>query len=295
MNAALLPDRGVVKVAGDDARGFLNGLLTSDIGRVAPDSAVFAALLTPQGKIIMDMIVAEAPAQDGGGFFLDVPKALAKSCADRLNFYKLRAKVSVEDLSEVLGVMATWEGEAATQYGLCYRDPRLPALGHRVMLPSHLATEVAADLGAMLTPAAAFEAHRIALGVPRGGLDFIYGDAFPHEVDMDQFDGVDFHKGCFVGQEVVSRMEHRGNVRTRIVPVAYDGFAPDAGAAVMAGEKQVGTFGSSAGGRALAMLRLDRAEDALAASQVLVAGAVMLRLVKLDWLRFALPGERKAE
>jgi folate-binding protein YgfZ len=294
MKAALLPDRGIVKVAGDDARGFLNGLLTSDIGRVAPDSAVFAALLTPQGKIIMDMIVAEALAQDGGGFFLDVPKALAKSCADRLNFYKLRAKVTVADLSEALGVMAVWEGEAATEYGLCYRDPRLPALGLRVILPPHLAAAAAADLGATLIPAAAFEAHRIALGVPRGGLDFTYGDAFPHEADMDQLHGVDFHKGCFVGQEVVSRMEHRGNVRTRIVPVAYEGFAPDAGAAVMAGEKPVGTFGSSAGGRALAMLRLDRAEDALAASQMLVAGAVTLRLVKLDWLRFALPGERKA-
>jgi tRNA-modifying protein YgfZ len=293
MKAALLPDRGVVKVAGDDARGFLNGLLTSDIGRVTLDSAVFAALLTPQGKIIMDMIVAEAPAQDGGGFFLDVPKALAKSCVDRLNFYKLRAKVIVEDLSEVLGVMAVWEGEAATEYGLCYRDPRLPALGHRVMLPPHLTAEAAADLGATLMPAAAFEAHRIALGIPRGGLDFSYGDAFPHEADMDQLHGVDFQKGCFVGQEVVSRMEHRGNVRTRIVPVAYEGFAPDAGAAVMAAEKPVGTFGSSAGGRALAMLRLDRAEDALAARHVLTAGAVTLRLVKLDWLRFALPGERK--
>jgi folate-binding protein YgfZ len=294
MKAALLPDRGVVKVAGDDARGFLNGLLTSDIGRVTPDNACFAALLTPQGKIIMDMIVAEAPAQDGGGFFLDVPKALAKSCVDRLNFYKLRAAVMVEDLSEVLGVMAVWEGEAATEYGLCYRDPRLPALGHRVMLPPHLAAEAAADLGAALMPAAAFEAHRIALGVPRGGLDFIYGDAFPHEADMDQLHGVDFNKGCFVGQEVVSRMEHRGNVRTRIVPVAYEGFAPDAGAAVMAAEKPVGTFGSSAGGRALAMLRLDRTEDALAASHALVTGAVTLRLVKLDWLRCALPGERKA-
>jgi len=294
MKAALLPDRGVVKVVGDDARGFLNGLLTSDIGRVTPDNSGFAALLTPQGKIIMDMIVAEAPGQDGGGFFLDVPKALAKSCVDRLNFYKLRAKVMVEDLSEVLGVMAVWEGEAATEYGLCYRDPRLPALGVRVMLPPHLTTEAAVDLGAALMPAAAFEAHRIALGIPRGGLDFIYGDAFPHEADMDQLHGVDFHKGCFVGQEVVSRMEHRGNVRTRIVPVAYEGFAPDAGAAVMAAGKQVGTFGSSAGGRALAMLRLDRAEDALAASQALVAGAVTLRLVKLDWLRFALPVERKA-
>jgi folate-binding protein YgfZ len=294
MKAALLPDRGVVKVAGDDARGFLDGLLTSDIGRVTADNAGFAALLTPQGKIIMDMIVAEAPAQDGGGFFLDVPKALAKTCVDRLNFYKLRAKVIVEDLSEALGVMAAWEGEATTEYGLCCRDPRLPALGHRVILPPHLAAEAAADLGAALIPAAAFEAHRIALGIPRGGLDFIYGDAFPHEADMDQLRGVDFHKGCFVGQEVVSRMEHRGNVRTRIVPVAYEGFAPDAGAAVMAAEKQVGTFGSSAGGRALAMLRLDRAEDALAAGHALVAGAVTLRLVKPDWLGFALPGEQKA-
>jgi len=294
MKAALLEDRGVVKVAGDDARGFLNGLLTSDIGPLTPDNASFAALLTPQGKIITDMIVAEAPAQDGGGFFLDVPKALAKSCVDRLNFYKLRAKVIVEDLSEALGVMAAWEGEASTEYGLCYRDPRLPALGLRVILPPHLAEQAAADLGAALVSAAAFEAHRIALGIPRGGLDFIYGEAFPHETDMDQLHGVDFHKGCFVGQEVVSRMEHRGNVRTRIVPVAYDGFAPDAGAVVMAAEKQVGTFGSSASGRALAMLRLDRAEDALAAGHTLAAGAVTLRLVKLDWLRFALPGERKA-
>jgi tRNA-modifying protein YgfZ len=293
MKAALLPDRGVVKVAGDDARGFLNGLLTADVGRVTPHNAHFAALLTPQGKIIVDMIVAEAPGEDGGGFFLDVPKALAKSCVDRLNFYKLRAKVIAEDLSEVLGVLAVWEGEATTEYGLCYRDPRLAALGHRIMLPPHLAAEAARDLGAVLMPAAAFEAHRIAFGIPRGGLDFMYGDAFPHEVDMDQLNGVDFDKGCFVGQEVVSRMEHRGNVRTRIVPVAYDGFAPDAGAAVTAGEKQIGTFGSSASGRALAMLRLDRAENALEAGHPLVAGAVTLRPVKLGWLRFTVPGERK--
>ena len=293
MRATLLPDRGVVKVAGDDARQFLNGLFTADIGKVTPDDPCFAALLTPQGKIIVDAIVAEAPARDGGGFFLDVPKALASACVDRLGFYKLRAKVTVEDLSEVLGVMAAWDGEAATEFGLCYRDPRLPELGRRIMLPPHLAAEAAADLGAEQVPAAEFEARRIALGVPRGGLDFIYGDAFPHEADMDQLHGVDFHKGCFVGQEVVSRMEHRGNARTRIVPVAYEGFAPDAGAAVTAAEKPVGTFGSSASGRALAMLRLDRAEDALAAGHALVAGAVTLRLVKPDWARFAFPGERK--
>src|SRR5215467_5781713 len=294
MKAALLPDRGVVRVARDDARDFLNGLLTSDISRVTPDNACFAALLTPQGKIIIDMIVAEAPAQDGGGFFLDVPKALATACVDRLNFYKLRAKIMVEDLSHVLGVMAAWEGHAVTEYGLCYRDPRLPALGQRIMLPPHLAAEAAADLGAELVTAAAFEAHRIALGVPRGGLDFTYGDAFPHEADMDQFHGVDFDKGCFVGQEVASRIEHRGTARTRVVPVAFDGFAPEAGMPVSAGERTVGTLGSSAQGRGLALLRLDRAAEALAAGERLVAGGVELRLVKPAWAQFAWPGEAKA-
>jgi tRNA-modifying protein YgfZ len=293
MKAALLPDRGVVKVTGDGARSFLNGLFTADIGKVTPDAPRFAALLTPQGKIILDAIIAEAEPSDGGGFFLDVPRALAKTCVDRLNFYKLRAKVMVEDLSETLAVMAVWDGEAATEYGLTYRDPRLPALGLRVMLPPHLATEAAADIGATLVEAADYEAHRIALGVPRGGLDFIYGDAFPHETDMDQLNGVDFDKGCFVGQEVVSRMEHRGLARTRIVPLAYEGFAPDAGAAVTAAEKPVGTFGSSAQGRALALLRLDRAADALAAGHDLVAGNVTLRLVKPDWARFAFPGDAK--
>jgi folate-binding protein YgfZ len=293
MKAAFLSDRGVIKVSGADARGFLNNLVTSDLDAVKPGVGKFAALLTPQGKIVVDAIIAQARPSDGGGFFLDVPRALAKTCVDRLNFYRLRAKVMVEDRSEALGVMALWDGERDSEYGLCCRDPRLPGLGLRVMLPPHLAPEVAADLGAALVPAAEFEAHRIALGVPRGGLDFSYGDAFPHEADMDQLHGVDFAKGCYVGQEVVSRMEHRGNSRTRIVPVAYDGFAPDAGAAVTASEKPVGTFGSSAQGRALAMLRLDRAADALAAGHDLVAGAVTLRLVKPDWVRFPFPGEAK--
>ena len=110
MQAALLPDRGVVKVAGDDARRFLNGLATNDIGKIAPGAPRFAALLTPQGKIIVDFIAAEAPAEDGGGFFLDCPRALAGELAKKLNFYKLRAKVTVEDLSEALGVMAAWDG-----------------------------------------------------------------------------------------------------------------------------------------------------------------------------------------
>jgi hypothetical protein len=292
MKAALLPDRGVVKVAGADSRGFLNGLLTTDVTKVTPLQARFGALLTPQGKIVVDCIVAEAPVEDGGGFFLDCPRALAGELVQKLNFYKLRAKAICEDLSEVLGVMGLWDGSGATEYGLLYADPRLPALGQRLMLPPHLAKEAAADLSAELLEAAAYDAHRIALGVPRGGLDFIYGDAFPHETDMDQLAGVDFDKGCYVGQEVVSRMEHRGTARNRIVPIAAEGFAPDGGVPVMAGDKQVGITGSHAGNRGLAMLRLDRVADARAAGTPLSAGGVPIEPRKPDWARFGWPGEK---
>jgi folate-binding protein YgfZ len=291
MKAALLPDRGVVKVAGVDARSFLNGLLTTDITKVTPREARFGALLTPQGKIVIDCIVAEAPAEDGGGFFLDCPKALAFEFMQKLNFYKLRAKVICEDLSLVLGVMAIWDGSGSSEYGLIYSDPRLPALGQRMMLPPHLAEEAAADLGAEVTEAGAYEAYRIALGVPRGGLDFMYGDAFPHETDMDQLAGVDFDKGCYVGQEVVSRMEHRGTARNRIVRVTADGFVPDSGVPVMAGERQIGTTGSHDGPRGLAMLRLDRVAEARAAGVPLTAGGVPIEPSKPDWARFDWPEE----
>ena len=129
MQATLLPDRGVLKVTGDDARRFLNGLATNDMAKVAPGTACYAALLTPQGKIIADFIVTEAPAEEGGGFFLDVPKALAPTLVQKLNFYKLRAKITVEDLSEARGVMAVWDGAGVSDYGPCYADPRLAALG----------------------------------------------------------------------------------------------------------------------------------------------------------------------
>jgi folate-binding protein YgfZ len=286
MKAALLPDRGVVKVVGDGARGFLNGLLTTDMTTVAPGAPRFAALLTPQGKIIVDCIVTEAPAADGGGFFLDCPRTLAVEFVTKLNFYKLRAKVICEDLSEILGVLAVWDGGSEAKYGLMYPDPRLPALGRRVILPPHQAEQAAAALGAELLDFDAYEAHRIALGVPSGGRDFRYGDAFPHEADMDQLAGVDFDKGCFVGQEVVSRIEHRGTARTRIVPVTAEGRAPGAGIPVMAGEKQVGATGSAAGACGLAMLRLDRVADAIAAGQRLTAGGVTLTVHKPGWARW---------
>src|SRR4029077_11630241 len=149
MQVALLPDRGVVKVAGDDARGFLNGLVTNEMAKVAPGTRRFAELFTPQGKIIIDFIVAEAPSTDGGGFFLDCPRALASMLVEKLNFYKLRAKVICEDLSSVLGIMAIWAAMAESKEGRSYPAPRRPAPVPRIMLPPHLAEEAAADLGGM--------------------------------------------------------------------------------------------------------------------------------------------------
>jgi hypothetical protein len=300
MKAALLPDRGVVKVAGDGARNFLHGLVTADVLTLAPGVARFCALLTPQGKIIADFFVAEAPAASGGGFFLDVPRALVTALVEKLNLYKLRAKVLIEDLSDILGVLAVWneastsEVGIATQSGLRYADPRLPALGLRILIPPHRAAETAAELGAAWVTAGAYDAYRITLGVPQGDSDFKYGDAFPHETDMDQLGGVDFNKGCYVGQEVVSRMEHRGTARTRAVPIRYDGAAPAAGAPITAGTKQIGTMGSAAGGWGVALVRLDRATEAIAEGGTLTAADVPIRLVKPDWARFIFPGEPPA-
>jgi len=294
MKAALLQDRGVIKVAGDGARNFLQGLVTADMLELAPGTTRFGALLTPQGKIVADFIAAEAPAADGGGFFLDIPRALGATLVAKLNLYKLRAKVTIEDLSETLAVLAAWDGGGATKHGLCYTDPRLPALGLRVTLPPRLAAAAAADLGATLVDAHDYETHRVALGVPRGGVDFGYGDAFPHETDMDQLGGVDFAKGCYVGQEVVSRIEHRGTARTRAVPIRYDGAAPQTGVTVTAGAQQVGTMGSAAAGRGIALLRLDRIAEAISRGEELSAGGVPIRLVKPDWARFAFPGDNKA-
>ncbi len=297
MKAALLPDRGAVKVVGDDARKFLHGLITADMLDLTPGTARFCALLTPQGKIIADFFVTEAPQAEGGGFFLDIPRALAATLVEKLNLYKLRAKVLIEDLTEILGVLAVWDGESTskdctTKQGLRYADPRLPALGFRVMMPPHRAAEAARELGAALLSAQDYEAHRIALGVPRGGLDFAYGDAFPHEADMDQLGGVDFTKGCYVGQEVVSRIEHRGIARTRAVALRYDGAAPESGAPITAGERQIGTMGSAAHGRGIALVRLDRVAEN--EETALTAGGIPIRLIKPDWARFAFPGAIKA-
>lgn len=287
MRGAVLDVRGVLEVTGADAGRFLDNLLTSDVSKIEPGRATYAALLTPQGKIAVDMLVSPM----SGGYRIDAPRPLVADLMRKLGLYKLRAKVEIRDASDETQVLALW-GDGLLPEGLpaLVFDPRLAALGARAYLgaaapfPAHI-DKVGAN---------AWRAHRIALGVPQGGLDFVYGDAFPHEACMDQLGGIDFKKGCYVGQEVVSRMEHRGTARTRVTPVLLDGLPPEIGTAVTAGEKTVGRMGSSSDGRGLALLRLDRAEDARTAGTPLVAGNAMLTPEKPAWARFAFPGETTA-
>jgi folate-binding Fe-S cluster repair protein YgfZ len=162
MKAAFLPDRGVVKITGETARDFLNNLITTDTTRLQPGLGRFGALLTPQGKIMVDFLITEAPAGHGGGFLIDCPKVLAQTLADKLGFYRLRAKVGIENLSDSLGVLAAWDGDAALKPDLTFTDPRNASLGLRILVPAELAPKAASLIGAEMVDSSAYEAHRIA-------------------------------------------------------------------------------------------------------------------------------------
>ncbi|CAN7572519.1 folate-binding protein [Bosea sp. LjRoot9] len=287
MSATRLIDRGVIRVSGEDARDFLQNLVTNDLDPVTPERAGYGALLTPQGKIICDFFIVALSHEDGGGFLLDVPLLQTTDLMKRLKLYKLRAKVTLDDLSEASAVIASTDGSPLPEdSGLIYADPRLPALGQRAITDRAGVEEIAAD------DTETYHARRIALGVPDGGRDFAYGNAFPHEALLDQLGGVSFKKGCYIGQEVVSRMQHRGTARTRIVPVVFtEGIACETGAEATAGTKALGRIGSGAKGRGLAMLRLDRVADALSEGLTLNGGGLAFVLAKPDFIRFPFPGE----
>ncbi len=278
MPIAILKERAVARIAGADAAHFLDNLLTARTPTV-PGEARFSALLTPQGKIIADMIVLATE----GGFRLDVPRVVLADLIRRLQLYRLRAKVEIGVLDD-LAVAVAWGGAAPLVDTLAYDDPRLPALGRRFLLPAAEAAQLAS------APEADWQAHRIALGVPEGGMDFLYGDAFPHEADMDQLGGIDFDKGCYVGQEIVSRMQHRGTARTRIIPFAVCGRPPAEGTPILAGGKTIGRLGSGMDGRALGLVRLDRLEEARAGGHVVEAEGAALVPEKPGWMSFAVPG-----
>lgn len=288
---ALLPDRGVVRVAGPDAKKFLNGTITAELDRLAQQSAVHSALLTPQGKILFEFFVVKSPEAEGC-FLLETARDQADGLVMRLKLYVLRAKVAVEHVSRAYEMAAAWGGSqpAASDKLIVYEDPRLAEMGCRLLAP--VPPGFGAALGdvpqdAEWLAADAYHAHRIALGVPEAGKDFAIGDTFPHEADLDLLNGVSFAKGCFIGQEVVARMKHRGSVRKRVVPVEAE--APlRSGAAVMAGEAEIGRIGSVAGTRGLALVRLDRAAEAAVKSQALLADGVAVTLRKPDWADFDL-------
>jgi folate-binding protein YgfZ len=272
--AAMLEDRGVVSISGGDATGFLQGLLTNDVERLGTSEARYAALLTPQGKILFDMIVVRAPGEELS-YLIDCAAAQAADLARRLTFYKLRAKVAIANESADRAVAAFWGDEPpSVAEGLLYIDPRDPRLGWRAILPRPVAAAVGSEhLGE-------YEGLRIAVGAPKGGLDFGYGDAFPHDANFDLLHGLDFDKGCYVGQEVVSRMRHRGTARKRVARVKLAGPAPAPGTPVLDRELAVGALGSSSGREALALIRLDRAEEAKAAGRTLSAGGVGVALAE---------------
>jgi len=260
--AVLLEDRGVARVAGPDAASFLQGLVTNDVEGLPIGRSRYAALLTPQGKILFDFLLFRRAEDE---FLIDARADKTAELVKRLGFYKLRAKVTVSDESARLAVIVASDGEP--------RDPRMDALGRRDIVSREVAPP--ADLAVR----ASYDARRIALGAPEGGADFAYGDVFPHDVNMDLLNGVDFAKGCYVGQEVVSRMKHRGGVRKRIARVRLEGPAPEAGVAVLDGELPVGALGKAAGGEALALLRLDRVEEARLAGRKLTAGGAGVNIV----------------
>ncbi|MCJ2029961.1 folate-binding protein YgfZ [Methylobacterium sp. J-043] len=277
MPIALLPDRAVVAVSGPDALPFLQGILTCNVETLPEGEARLGALLTPQGKIQFDFLVSRTR----DGFRLDAAAERVPDLVKRLGLYRLRAKVSVA-AEPTLGVAAAWDGAETAAETVRVRDGRLPALGERLYFAEGAFSADATE--------ADYHAHRIGLGVPEGGRDFAFSDAFPHEALMDQLGGVDFKKGCYVGQEVVSRMQHRGTARTRILPIVYrDGPAPEPGTEVTAGARSLGVTGSAAGERGLATIRLDRLGDALAVGEPVRAGGTIAALGKPDFASFAFP------
>jgi len=265
--AGRLPNRAILKVAGPDARHFLHNLLTANIEALQPGDATHAALLTPQGKILSDVFVFS----DGVVYFIDCAASQKHDLLKRLNMYRLRASITLGEAHELEAAVAPEE----THHALRYRDPRSAELGWR-MIPAE----------GKLDPAADYDAARIALGLADSDADLGSGEFFPHEANLDQFGAVSFSKGCYIGQEVVSRMEHRGTARSRILPVRLAAGGPPKGSEIRSGDKLVGTLLSSHGDRALALVRLDRLAEA---GEPLLTQAVRVSVLKPRWARFDVP------
>ena len=246
---AVLASRALIALGGEDWRDFLQGLITQDVETLAEGEARFGALLTPQGRLLYDLFVVAR----GDGAWLDVEAEHRAALIQRLSIYRLRAKVTIAaDETPVSVLFAEGGAPPRPAEGHWVRDPRLPALGWR-------GYGVAAPPGATVVGEAEREAQKLRLGVP-GPADWGTDRTYPIEANFDLLNGIDFKKGCFVGQETTSRMKRRGAITSRKLPIRFEGAAPAAGAEVLAGELRAGEVLSGGEGRAMALLRLDRIE-----------------------------------
>jgi tRNA-modifying protein YgfZ len=266
---ARLPDRGVVSVTGADSEKLLQGLVTNDLDDLASGEARHAALLSPQGKILFDFFVI----RQGDGYLLDVARTKTGDLIKRLSMYKLRADVGITDVSDSFIVYAAWGSDAkksAEGHGISFADPRHLSIGLRLL------SESAAPIpGADGDASHTYDALRVQLGVPEGGKDYQFGDTYPHEANFDLLNGVSFAKGCYVGQEVVARMQNKTIVRKRTIKIL--GNAPlSSDTDILLGDIPVGRVGTVDGRNAIAMLRLDRALEAEQKNVQLTAGGVAL-------------------
>ncbi|MDF1721490.1 MAG: hypothetical protein P1U65_12510 [Minwuia sp.] len=257
MTIVRIPDRGVLQIGGEAAEAFLQALVTNDVTDIPVGKAVYAALLTPQGKFLHDFFVT--PAADGMSLLLEGEAPRLGDLKRRLTMYKLRSKVSIDDASANWHVLASAGTIAAADGALVFDDPRHPAMGQRALWPVDLPLPDVSD------DTASYHARRVALGVPDGSRDIEVEKNFMLESRFDQVNGIDFRKGCYVGQEITARSKYRGNVRKMLLPCRVDGDLPAAETEVTVDGKSVGTVRSGAGNHVLAMLRLDRPEGTLLA------------------------------
>ena len=278
----ILEERGVVSVDGPEASPFLQGLISNDIERVTDARGIYAALLTPQGKFLHDFFVLRR----GDGYLLDCEGPRTGDLGRRLMAYRLRADVALADATEDFRVVALLGGEGNDAFGLppragsaapceggwVMRDPRNVALGFRAVLPRGADLAFLEQAGFTPGSLADYERHRIAHGAPDGSRDMEVGRATLMECGFEALNGVDFEKGCYVGQELTARTKHRGLVRRRLAVVALDGPLPPAGTPIVAGEREVGEIRSGLDCAALAVLRLERIAAATEAGTPLTAG-----------------------
>jgi folate-binding protein YgfZ len=279
MPAVFLKDRSLLFVSGAEAQSFLQNLITTDITSLGPDEARPGALLTPQGKILFDFMIW----QDGDGYMIETDAGQRDSLLKRLTMYKLRAAVTLAPSTEE-GVTVCWGEDAEDSQGVRgsqgVRDSRFTKAGITLIRrPGKLGDG----------KEALYDALRISHGIVTSGSDFALQDAFPHDVLMDFNGGLSFRKGCYVGQEVVSRMQHRGTARRRVVTVSAATALPETGTEITAAGKPVGTLGSVEGGSGLAIVRIDRAGAAMAAGTPLLAGETPVSLILPAWSGLVFP------